>query len=439
MTERITGRLIEVSPDLLRVDDGQKLWRLAVGCAVSSLRPADFVELVVSRSQDTNPNDVAVAAVLLARPPGTGQPFPSPGGDYFRLNRDRRRALLVERGRVLSAIRRYFAEQGFLEIEAPLMVPSPGLELHLQGFAVSDANAAGPPRYLITSPEYQLKRLLVSGLRRIYSMGKVFRAGEAGPHHNPEFTMLEWYRAYEDWRSVATDVAALSAQLATELHGSPRFVRSGLGSSGSAQRIDLSLPWPERTVREVVRQHAGLDIRGDETSAELARKLEQGGYRVPTPTLVDAQGEPFWAWDDLFFSVFLDHVEPKLGLPDHDGVLRPLLLYNWPSPLCALARRKPGSPEVVERFEAYVAGLELCNGFGELCDPFEQRQRLVHDLAERRRRGLPEYPVDERFLGALAEGMPPSGGVALGIDRLLMLLLDAHHIRDVLPFACDEL
>ncbi len=439
MTERITGRLIEVSPDLLRVDDGQKLWRLAVGCAVSSLRPADFVELVVSRSQDTNPNDVAVAAVLLARPPGTGQPFPSPGGDYFRLNRDRRRALLVERGRVLSAIRRYFAEQGFLEIEAPLMVPSPGLELHLQGFSVSDACSAGPPRYLITSPEYQLKRLLVSGLRRIYSLGKVFRAGEAGPHHNPEFTMLEWYRAFEDWRSVATDVAALSAQLATELHGSPRFVRGGRGSSGSAQSIDLSLPWPEQTVREAVRQHAGLDIRGDETSRELAQKLEQGGHRVPHPTLIDAHGEPFWAWDDLFFSVFLDHVEPKLGLPNHDGVLRPLLLYDWPSPLCALARRKPGSPEVVERFEAYVAGLELCNGFGELCDPLEQRQRLVHDQDERHRRGLPEYPMDERFLIALAEGMPPSGGVALGIDRLLMLLLDAPHIRDVLPFASDEL
>ncbi len=439
MTERVTGRLIEVSPDLLRVDDGEKLWRFAVRCSVSLFRPADFVELLVSPSQDTTPNGVVLAATLLARPQGTGQPFPSPGGDYFRLNRDRRRAMLCARGRALASVRRYFTEQDFLEIEAPLMVPSPGLELHLQGFAVSDANAAGPPRYLITSPEYQLKRLLVSGLRRIYSMGKVFRAGEAGPHHNPEFTMLEWYRAYEDWRSVATDVAALSAQLATELHGSPRFVRSGLGSSGSAQRIDLSLPWPELTVREVVRQHAGLDIRGDETSAELARKLEQGGYRVPHPTLVDAQGEPFWAWDDLFFSVFLDHVEPKLGLPDHDGVLRPLLLYDWPSPLCALARRKPGSPEVVERFEAYVAGLELCNGFGELCDPSEQRQRLVHDLAERRRRGLPEYPVDERFLGALAEGMPPSGGVALGIDRLLMLLLDAHHIRDVLPFACDEL
>lgn len=439
MTERVTGRLIEVSPEFLRVDDGQKLWRLAVGCEVSSLRPADFVELVVSRSQDTNPNEVAVAVVLLARPPGTGQPFPSPGGDYFRINRDRRRALLVERGRVLAAIRRYFAEQGFLEIEAPLMVPSPGLELHLQGFSVSDVSSTGPPRYLITSPEYQLKRLLVSGLRRIYSLGKVFRAGEAGPHHNPEFTMLEWYRAFEDWRSVATDVAALSAQLATELHGSPRFVRSGLGSSGSAQSIDLSLPWPEQTVREAVRQHAGLDIRGDETSRELAQKLEQGGHRVPHPTLIDAHGEPFWAWDDLFFSVFLDHVEPKLGLPNHDGVLRPLLLYDWPSPLCALARRKPGSPEVVERFEAYVAGLELCNGFGELCDPLEQRQRLVHDQDERRRRGLPEYPMDERFLIALAEGMPPSGGVALGIDRLLMLLLDAPHIRDVLPFACDEL
>jgi lysyl-tRNA synthetase class 2 len=119
--------------------------------------------------------------------------------------------------------------------------------------------------------------------------------------------------------------------------------------------------------------------------------------------------------------------------------VRPVVLTDWPAPLCALARPKPGAPEVVERFEAYVAGLELCNGFGELCDEVEQRRRLVHDASERARRGLPVYPQDERFLGALAEGMPPAGGVALGVDRLMMLLLDAADIRQVLAFSADEL
>ena len=151
MPQRVTGRLVEVSRQWLRVDDGQRLWRLAVGCEVSQLAPADFVELVVAKTKDSPPSSVVVAATLLCRPLGTGQPFPSPGGDYFRLNRDRRRSLRTERGRALGSIRRYFAAHDFLEIEAPLMVPSPGLELHLQGFA--GAGAGCPPRSLITSPE----------------------------------------------------------------------------------------------------------------------------------------------------------------------------------------------------------------------------------------------------------------------------------------------
>ena len=442
MSIRLRGRLVEVSSQTLLLDSGDECVRCFLPPSLSALCAADFVELTVSIPADAAQLPIVESVTVLATPKGTGQPFPSPGGDYFRINRDRRRQLLLKRSQALSSIRRYFAQHDFLEIEAPLLVPSPGLELHLQGFSVEDAQKAQPPRYLITSPEYQLKRLLVSGLRRIYSLGKVFRSGEAGPHHNPEFTMLEWYRGYEDWRAVAQDVASLSAQLATELHGSPRFVRSTVPSTehpSGSQIIDLSLPWREQTVREAVLAHSGLDVRGDETPSELASKLQAGGYRVPQPTLIDDKGQPFWAWDDLFFSVFLDHVEPKLCAPDPDGVHRPLILCDWPSPLCALARRKPGSPHVVERFEAYIAGLELCNGFGELCDPDEQRQRFVHDLKERKRRGLPEYPIDERFLSALAEGMPPSGGVALGVDRLLMLLLDASHIRQVLPFGIDEL
>jgi len=330
----------------------------------------------------------------------------------------RRLRLLAQRSELLSRIRRFFERREFVEIEAPILVPSPGLEVHLDAFAVTGS----PPRYLITSPEYQMKRLLAGGMQRIYSLGKVFRRGELGPHHNPEFTMLEWYRAHSDWTAVADDVAELCAELATAVHKSPRFCSHG-------QTLDLSLPWPKLTVCEAMKRYAGVTLRGDESVAELALALRSAGHSVKER---GSDGN-LLSWDDLFFTVFLDHVEPRLSSS------RPVVLCDWPLPLCALARKRPDNPAVVERFEAYVAGLELCNGFGELCDADEQRRRLLYDIEERRRRGLPVYPIDERFLSALSAGMPPAGGVALGVDRLLMLLLDIADIRDVLAFAADEL
>jgi lysyl-tRNA synthetase class 2 len=344
--------------------------------------------------------------------PSTGAEFPSPRGDWARLRRDGglRIGRLAMRAQALRSIRRWFEEEGFLEIEAPLLVPSPGLELHLDAFPVGD-------RYLITSPEYQMKRLLAAGLPRIYSLGRSFRRGEAGPHHNPEFTMLEWYRAPASWEEIASDVERLCAAVVQALAPSTRIVYQG-------QQVDLAPPWERLSVREAVQKHAGMNLNGDEPVAELIRKGRAAGHRIPDGTT---------SWDDAFFTIFLDAVEPRLGRG------RPTILYDWPAPLAALARKKPGDPGVVERFEAYAGGLELCNGFGELVDPVEQRERLEGDLAERRRRGLPEYPIDERFLAALVEGLPPCAGVALGVDRLVMLACDAPAIRDVSAFVVDEL
>jgi lysyl-tRNA synthetase class 2 len=316
---------------------------------------------------------------------------------------------LRRRARLNQLTRAFFDERGFLEIEAPLLVPSPGLELHLDAFVVQEG-AGRAPRYLITSPEYQMKRLLAAGLPRIYSLGKVFRRGEQGRQHNPEFTMLEWYRAHAGWQVIADDVEALVATLAEALNGSLR-----IGA------VDLTPPWERRSVRAAFEEHAGVAVYGDESEGELRARLAVR-HRLP------AGG----GWDDLFFAVFLDAVEPALGRA------RPVVLYDWPRPLCALAREKPGDPSVVERFEAYLAGLELCNGFGELTDAAEQRRRLERDLAERRRRALPEYPIDEAFLRALAE-MPEASGVALGVDRLAMALFGVDDIREVLPFAATEL
>jgi lysyl-tRNA synthetase class 2 len=283
-------------------------------------------------------------------------------------------------------------------------VPSPGLELHLDAFAVEN-------RYLITSPEYQMKRLLAGGLDRIYSLGKVFRRRECGLQHNPEFTMLEWYRAGADWRAIAEDVEQLVVGCARALNGGSRI-----------GELELSPPWPRLSVAEACERFAGVSVAGDESPEELRQKVRAAGHRAP------ADGD----FGDIFFTLFLDAVEPRFAKD------RPLVLYDWPRPLAALARQKPGDTRVVERFEVYAAGLELCNAFGELTDPVEQRRRLEADLAERRRRGLPEYPIDERFLSALGD-MPPSAGIALGVDRLAMLLMSARDIREVLAFADDEL
>ncbi len=310
---------------------------------------------------------------------------------------------LRERSILNRTIRAFFDARDFIEIEAPILVPSPGLELHLDAFAVEN-------RYLITSPEYQMKRLLAGGMSRIYSLGKVFRRKEAGAQHNPEFTMLEWYRAHESWTAIADDTEALVWQCARTLDA-PR-----------AGRCALEPPWPRLAVAEACERWGRVRIYGDEDLATLRARVKAAGWRVPD------EGD----WSDIFFGFFLDAVEPHLGQDE------PTLVYDWPLPLCALAQKKPDDPRVVERFEVYAAGLELCNAFGELTDAAEQRRRLEADLAERRRRQLPEYPIDEKFLAALS-AMPAASGIALGVDRLAMLLVGAHDIRDVLPFADDEL
>lgn len=405
----------------LTIDDGSAARRFSLtehSGILSILSPGDWVALVLHSSQRFVEK---VKLLERCRLSVEGKDFPPIEGEWYRLQKNYRKRFsnLSQRGFVLKKIRQFFADRDFLEIEAPIMVPSPGLELHLQAMKIE-----GHERYLITSPEYQLKRLLCGGFQRIYSLGKVFRSGELGSHHNPEFTMLEWYRAFDSWESVAQDVAELFAHLTMELTGTTQTVYQGLC-------IDFKTPWPRATIAEVVERYTQIRLYGDESIPQLAQKIQAKGFRLPSPP---------WHWDDLFFSMFMDHVEPYLGQPNPgESVARPLVLYDWPKSLCALARINPENQAVVERFEAYAGGLELCNGFGELTDPMEQQQRFFHDLQERKKRSLPEYPIDERFLGALWEGMPPSGGVALGVDRLMMLLLNAAQIADVLPFTAAEL
>jgi lysyl-tRNA synthetase class 2 len=393
-----TGLLVRTAGADVRIAVPPAL--LARGAAMP--RPGDLVEIAAGGSD---------ARVVGAH---GGDAYPGPDAEVRRLGR-RRIAHLEARARIMAALRGFFATRGFLEVDTPLVVPSPGLEVHLR------AVPAGAGQWLITSPEYQMKRLLAAGLERIYTVCKCFRADEEGHQHSAEFTMLEWYRAWAGWEDILSDTEALVAAAAQAVNGAP--VIDVAGRRGGS-RIDLTPPWPRLTVAEAMERFAGVRVTGAEDAADLAERVRAAGVDTRTAT----------AWDDIFYTAFVDRVEPALARLE-----RPVALVDWPAPLAALARRKPDAPHLVERFEVYVAGVELANAFGELIDAGEQRARFAGDLAERAARGLPGYPVDEKLLAALAEGLPPCAGIALGVDRLVMLVTGAAHIREVLAFAAPEL
>ncbi len=338
-----------------------------------------------------------------------GPPYPEPGTEVARLPRRRMRALR-DRARALATLRAVFAERDFTEVETPLLVPSPGLEIHLDAIAAEGG-------YLITSPEYQMKRLLAAGFERIFQVCKCFRGNERGPHHASEFTMIEWYRAYADLDAIIDDTEQLVARVVQAIAGDTRV-------AFGERTIDVDPPWPRLTVREAMARWASVDVAGDEPAGDLVARVRAAGIEVADDT----------AWDDAFFAAFLARVEPEIA-----ALERPLILHDWPAPLAALARRKPGEPATALRFEAYAGGLELANAFDELTDAVEQRARFEDDLRIRRARERATYPIDEKLLAALAEGLPPSAGIALGFDRLVMLATGATAIDDVLTFSASEL
>ncbi len=316
----------------------------------------------------------------------------------------------------MRAVRGYFEAQGFLEVETPARVMSPGQELHLE------AIPAGGGRHLITSPEYHMKRLVAGGLGRIVQFCRCFRADEIGPFHQPEFTMIEWYRAGGTMAELMRDCEAIIEVAARALGTWPKAsVPDNRRSAYGAKVLALDGMFERITVRELFLRHAGVELRGDESEADMRALAVHAGCKVG----------PAAAWDDVFYQLFLDRIEARLGCQ------RPTFVLDWPVPLGALARRKSDDPLTVERFELYAGGVELANAFGELTDPVEQRARFVEEAHLRRRRGRGVYPIDEKLLTALGH-MPSTCGIALGFDRLVMLILGASSIRDVLAFADDE-
>jgi lysyl-tRNA synthetase class 2 len=335
-------------------------------------------------------------------------PAISPWWDAGR-HKDRRPSLLL-RNRIKAAIRSWFTEQGFIEVDPLALAVSPGNETHLHAFATELIGTAldRHPLYLHTSPEFAMKKLLAAGEERIFAFAPVYRNRERGPLHSPEFTMLEWYRAgapYESLWDDCAEILALSAAVAGRTQWTFRDRRTVIGS-----QIDRV------TLNDAFRLHAGFALdgiggAGDANRCELARRVQAAGIRV-------AEDD---TWSDIFSRVLVERIEPQLGHP------HPTILYEYPAPEAALARPVPGRPEVAERFELYVSGVELANGFGELGDASEQRRRLVHEMDERERIYGDRYPIDEEFLAALAH-MPPASGCALGFDRLVMLAAGATSI-----------
>jgi lysyl-tRNA synthetase class 2 len=323
-----------------------------------------------------------------------------------------RKPFLASRGAITRAVRGWFAEQGFLEVETGILQVSPGNEIHLHGPRTEITNSAGQTRtrYLRTSPEFAAKKLLAAGETKIFEFARVFRDRERGDLHLPEFTMLEWYRANEPYEAVMADAIVVIAQ-AAQATGIGHFAFRGRSADPSAEPELL-------TVAAAFERFAGIDLLATVTRGEGDRAALAGAAARKVRVADDD------TWSDIFSKLLVEYVEPQLG----QGRLT--VLFEYPAPEAALARAKPSDPRVAERFEIYACGVELANGFGELTDAREQRRRFLHAMDEKERRYGERYPLDEDFLGAVA-AMPQASGVALGFDRLVMLASGASRIDQV--------
>ncbi|MFN3623343.1 MAG: EF-P lysine aminoacylase EpmA [Hyphomicrobium sp.] len=325
-----------------------------------------------------------------------------------------RRPFLVARARIKAAIRAHFEAQGFIEADPGCLQVSPGNEMHLKAFR-TELIAPDLDRrtlYLHTSPEFACKKLLAAGEEKIFAFAPVFRNGERGALHAPEFTMLEWYRAREPYEAVMEDCGAL-LRIAADVAGSQLFSWRGITCDPRAEPEHLP-------VAEAFTRHAGIDLMA---TVEAAGNDRDALARAAETTGIKARADDTWA--DIFAKVLTALIEPKLGIG------RPTLLVEYPASEAALARPSPTDPRVAERFELYCCGVELANGFGELTDPELQRQRLEAEMERKQERYGERYPIDEDFISALAL-MPPASGCALGFDRLVMLAAGATHIDQVL-------
>lgn len=320
------------------------------------------------------------------------------------------------RARILRLIRQFFTERDFLEIEPPLLVPFPALDANIHSVSVHlDVQGKHRTGFLHTSPEYAMKKLIAGGAERIVYLGKVFRDDELTLLHNPEFTMLEWYRTDADYDAIMKDTEELIRFLVHNLFGSDRFVYQN-------RSIDCSEGFNRITLNELFRSRCGIDLSENLKNESLTFAAIEKGITVTTED----------DWESIFFKLFLTWIEPHLGVD------KPVFVTDYPEKMALMARRKNSDPHSVERAELYIHGMELANGYSELTDPEEQERRFLAEL-ENRSAGFNLSSIDRDFLDAMKSGLPPCAGMALGVDRLVMLLTDQTDIQNVLLFPANPL
>ncbi|MCM2323217.1 MAG: EF-P lysine aminoacylase EpmA [Oligoflexia bacterium] len=390
----VRGRCIELAPPLVILRNQEGLIRArADNLTQAGIAVGDVVEVTEGQAKILTPNRI-----------------PSKSFRWMERTLDPRRLHAQRiRAQVEQGVRDFFVSRGFLETHTPLLVPCPGMEPHIRPFRVHSASDATEVRdaYLPTSPEFAMKRLLVGGLERIFQLCPSFRDEPNSTTHHPEFTMLEWYRAYAGYEDIMRDTEELLAFIAVRLFGKPSLVFQN-------REISVAPPWPRLRVRDLFSELAGIDLTAKSTREDLAGECRRLG--LPANPLEED-------WDDLYFKIWLNVIEPRLPAD------RAVFVTRYPASQAALSviDTDADGSRWARRFEAYAGGLELGNAFEELTDPVEQRRRFEKDMALRERvygPSFPKNPLDEGFLEALTEGMPPSGGIAVGVDRLVMLFAD---------------
>ncbi len=319
---------------------------------------------------------------------------------------------LKARMRVIKAVRAFFDDQDFWEVETPILQVCPVMDTHIHAFKTDILGLDLKKErelYLHTSPEFAMKKLMVAGVKDLYQICHVFRNGEGSKLHSPEFTMIEWYRSHADYEDIMDDCVDLLRTIAKKLDISVY--------SFNGRTADPFKDWQKISVAGAFDEYAAIDLAAClEDRDALAAAASGQGIRV-----TDTDN-----WDDIFHAVMAEKIEPYLGI----GV--PTILYDYPASMASLSRRKPDDPRFAERFELYVCGVELANAFGELTDVKEQRARFIEEMDIKEKLYGERYPIDEEFLDALEYGLPESGGIALGIDRLVMLASGADDIDQVL-------
>lgn len=356
------------------------------------------------------------------------------------------------REKVNTAIRQYFKSELFHEVETPSLARSPGTEPFLEVFATQLKQADGTPTgrltdaFLLTSPEYAMKKLLVAGSGPIFQICKSFRNGEGiSGRHNPEFTILEWYRPNNDYTSIMMDcekmlqhiwkvtrlASVASAKKAAREKGASLAEVEATAVDGEEQlyklhyqgkNYDLRSPWPRISVAEAFQKYCDVDTETLLSEEKLKAAAKKKGYQVTAQT----------TWEEVYNQLLLNEIEPHLGQD------KPTILYDYPASQAALSRPKASDPRFAERFEFFLAGLELGNAFSELTDAAEQEQRFRSELAERARLGKTPYDLDQDYIDALKVGLPPTGGIAVGVDRLVMLFADTADLAEVTFFPVED-